>query len=99
MTTMIQRVARECERRINPQWDDEEFEIWWSRDSYFCDRVTVWPDGFRGTRKQRRMYEARNAIEAMREPTYDMMVAGSDEMTNGKQTWTAMIDAALKEHA
>jgi len=39
---------------------------------------------------------ARAAIEAMREPTAAMVSAGSDEMTNGKNVWHAMIDTILK---
>lgn len=47
--------------------------------------------------KKNRLLRARAAIEAMREPTEAMAAAGSDEVTNGKQTWHAMIDAALED--
>lgn len=44
--------------------------------------------------------EARAAIEAMREPTPDMLYAGAQTYQgitfSGVPSWTAMIDAALK---
>lgn len=44
---------------------------------------------------------ARAAIEAMREPTKRMAMAGygANDMKPAKAAWTAMIDAALKSDA
>lgn len=108
MTTMVEKMARFCERRYNPQWTDEEFEVWWSYDPYFCEKVTVWQDGFKGTRKQRRMYEARSALEAMIDPGGYVEEAGwQKSRTMLQEDWLSldeigqifneMIQAALKE--
>ncbi len=98
---MIEKVARHCERAANPQWTDEEFSIWWNRDPFFCEKETAWPDGFRGTRKQRRIYEARIAIEAMKNPTIGMMKAArgnhEGEFYLPHSLFNSMIDAALSE--
>lgn len=45
---------------------------------------------------------ARRAIEAMREPTYKMMMVDAPDMPAGGsvvEIWQDMIDAALREHS
>lgn len=41
--------------------------------------------------------DALAVLRRLREPTPEMIAAGSDEMTNGLQTFRAMIDAAIGE--
>ena len=62
----IERAARALERqRISCyEWTEEQFELWFTRDPFFTEQVTAWPDGFRGTRKQHLFFEVRTVLEA-----------------------------------
>jgi hypothetical protein len=104
----IEQVARAQERARNPQWTEEQFEVWWNEDPFFCERVTSW-GYFTGTRKGHCLFEARAAIEAMREPTEAMVDGAYDahdayEAAPEPKAWSGlasayrgMIDAALNE--
>jgi len=93
--TMVERVARSMERARKPQWDDAQFEIWWNADPFFCDGITSW-GYFTGTRKGRCLFEARAAIEEMREPTAAMLCAAENGLFS-LRTYRMVIDAALAE--
>ncbi|MFQ6309872.1 hypothetical protein [Lysobacter capsici] len=60
---MVERAGMAMERANHPQWTDAEFDTWWNRDSFFCERRTAW-NGFQGTRKEKVLWEARNALAA-----------------------------------
>lgn len=60
---MVERAAFAVERACNPHWTDEEFEIWWNRDPWFVTKIKGW-GFFRGTEKERRLWEARIALTA-----------------------------------
>lgn len=95
--TMIERVARAQERARNPQWDDAAFDIWWEKDPYFCERITSW-GYFRGTRKQRCLFEARAAVEAIREPTASVMETVREKHDfQDASIYSRFIEAALNE--
>lgn len=99
--TMIERVARAQERVRQSQWTDEQFETWWERDPFFTESVTSW-GYFTGTRKGRCLFEARKAIEALREPNETMTGAMIDAGYDGSgmdaaRDFTAAIDAILNE--
>lgn len=59
----VEAAGRAMERARNPQWDDEDFETWWERDPFFCERETAWC-GFQGTMKEKVLWEARICLEA-----------------------------------
>lgn len=72
----------------------------------FCarenDTQEMW-DRSRGPWKDEYRQQARAAIEAMKEPTEEMVITGAyvldQKPSEAKTTYTAMIDAALKEEA
>lgn len=57
----IEQAARRLERARNPQWTDEEFEIWWNKDPFFTQHLTGWGH-FRGTRKEHVIWEAKQVL-------------------------------------
>jgi hypothetical protein len=67
---MIERAAKALEKKIMQdtyEWTDEEFEIWWNKDSRFTDHIRVW-GWFTGSEKAKCLYEARIALEAADAP-------------------------------
>lgn len=60
---MVERAAFAVERASHPEWTDGQFDTWWHRDPLFCERLNAW-SGFRGTRKQKALHEARIALTA-----------------------------------
>jgi len=64
MERHVEAVARAVERFQWPQWTDDEFDIWWEKDPFFTRQVTSW-GCFTGTRKEKRLHEARLAIAAV----------------------------------
>ncbi len=85
--SMVDKVAK----RLNPR----AFEIFEANPIGSLER------GLAITQMSAARIDARTAIAAMREPTEDMLIAGSkiDTETLEWDTWQAMIDAALKEDA
>lgn len=90
MTDMIERVARAlCRCRVS----QSDYVLGWAsveQEVHYC--WNEWTE------------EARAAIEAMREPTEDMLYTGNAQIPDWdrqiedvRNTWHAMIDAALKE--
>ena len=61
---VVEAAARAIERRDNPHWSDEEFEIWWNRDPLFCERRTSWSGYVQMTRKEVALVQARTALAA-----------------------------------
>ncbi|MCL6710477.1 hypothetical protein M8R20_46145 [Pseudomonas sp. R2.Fl] len=61
---VVEAAARAVERRDNPHWSDEEFEIWWNRDPLFCERRTSWSGYTQMTRKEVALVQARTALAA-----------------------------------
>lgn len=62
---LIERMARALERARNPQWDDEEFEVWWTKDPFFSHLETHWGHFGPGTRKQHVLWEAEQCLKAL----------------------------------
>lgn len=62
---MIERAAKALEKaqKAGYEWTEEQFEIWWNHDPYFVERIQGWGD-FRGTMKDRCIWEARTILEA-----------------------------------
>ena len=53
----------------------------------------AWCIGYHPQEREWSLAKARAAIEAMREPSHEMIVAG--EMCDAEAVWTVMIDASL----
>lgn len=64
---MVERAGHALERARHPQWTDEQFEVWWNRDPFFCEHRTSWGH-FRGTGKEHVLWEARTVLEAAQSP-------------------------------
>jgi hypothetical protein len=63
---MVERAAKALEKKTMQdtyEWTDEEFEIWWNKDSRFIARKRVWAF-FEGTEREKCLYEARILLEA-----------------------------------
>lgn len=60
---MVERAARAMERNAHPEWTDDQFEVWWTKDPFFTQARTSW-GYFEGTRKEHRLHDARVALEA-----------------------------------
>lgn len=63
----VERAAKAAEkaRMIGSyEWTDDQFEVWWNRDPDFVTKINVW-GYFRGTRKERCIWEARIALTAL----------------------------------
>ena len=99
MTTMVERVARGICSAVAGNPDDvltlPGTETIRSDGGLPVSRATV----IETVRWRCHVVEARAAIAAMREPTDEMLEAGTDEATSGfvSPVWRAMIDAALAE--
>lgn len=65
----IEPMARALERARHPEWTDEQFEVWWSHDPHFTQRVTNWGHFGPGTRKEHVLWEAEQCLKAM--PGYE----------------------------
>lgn len=64
---VVEKAAMAVERIVTADgfgWTDEQFNTWWNSDPFFCKKVNTWAS-FTGTRKQKRIYETRAAIEAV----------------------------------
>lgn len=57
----ILAMAKRLERALNPQWSDEDFEIWWNYDSLFTRKVNTW-GYFQGTEKERKIWMVKKAL-------------------------------------
>jgi hypothetical protein len=63
---MVERAAKALEKKVMQdtyEWTDDEFEIWWNKDSRFTTHIRTW-DWFQGSEKAKRLYETRIALEA-----------------------------------
>lgn len=61
---MVEAAARAIERNRHPEWTDDQFEIWWTKDPLFVSVTRTW-HYFQGTEKQRILHEARIALTAV----------------------------------
>lgn len=61
---VVEAAARAVERQGNPHLTDEEFEIWWSHDPLFCERLTTWVGYTNMTRKEVALCQARTSLAA-----------------------------------
>jgi ribosomal protein L37AE/L43A len=65
---MVERAAKALEKKVKQskyEWTDDQFEIWWNKDSRFVSHETSWGDAFgRGTHKNRLLWETRIVLEA-----------------------------------
>lgn len=57
----IERAAKRVERDRRPQWTDEQFETWWTKDSRFVDEKHDW-GWFSGTTKEKLLHETKLAL-------------------------------------
>lgn len=58
----VEAAARRLERARHPEWTDEQFEIWWTKDPFFTQRVTNWNHFGPGTRKEHVIWEAKQVL-------------------------------------
>jgi UDP-galactopyranose mutase len=61
----IERMGRALERARRPQWTDEQFEIWWTKDPLFTVNVTNWGFFGPGTQKQHVLWEAEQCLNGL----------------------------------
>ncbi len=85
MSEMVERVAR----ALWPEFDDLPTD---------ASQPRLARAGQFGMTQEVALENARAAIEAMYEPTMEMIVSGEKSVSEGSATgWRAMIDAAIRE--
>lgn len=60
---VVERAAKALERSMQPQWTDEQFDMWWNHDPFFTVQIATY-FYFQGTRKARVLWMVRTVLEA-----------------------------------
>jgi hypothetical protein len=62
---MVERAAYALERHNKSayEWSDELFDVWWSRDPRFNEKINAWSN-FTGTEKEKLFCEVRLVLDA-----------------------------------